>query len=68
VDWVKENKTTSILIAGGAMFLLYQAFKPKHSLSGAKRGKRKKGKAKTHPPKPVGKRKHKGRKGKQIKL
>lgn len=54
--WVKENPSTSILIAGGAAFLLYQAFsKPssKHGLSGARRGKKKKGKAKNHPPKTV---------------
>lgn len=53
MTWVKENPTTSILIAGGAAFLLYEAFAPKgktHALSGVRRGKKKKGKAKNNPP------------------
>lgn len=54
MTWVKENKTTSILIGAGAAFLIYQAIKPspKTALSGIRKskGKRKKGKAKNHPP------------------
>lgn len=54
VNWVKENKTTSILIASGAAILLYQAFKPKpRALSGVKKGKKKKGSAKKHPPRTI---------------
>jgi hypothetical protein len=50
MNWVKENPTTSVLIGAGAAFLIYQAVKPKHALSGTHRGKKKKGKAKNNPP------------------
>jgi hypothetical protein len=55
ITWVKENQTTSILIGAGAAFLIYQAIKPspkktKEALSGTRKGKRKKRKAKNHPP------------------
>jgi hypothetical protein len=58
ITWVKENKTTSIMIAAGAAFLIYNAVKParKPALSGIRKRKgkgkarHKKGKAKNHPP------------------
>lgn len=57
MNWVKEHKTTSILIGAGAAFLIYEMVKPKPktALSGMKRtkGKKKKGQAKNHPPQTV---------------
>ncbi|OFY86585.1 MAG: hypothetical protein A3F72_08905 [Bacteroidetes bacterium RIFCSPLOWO2_12_FULL_35_15] len=53
MNWVKENPTTSVLIGAGAAFLIYQAVKPKHALSGVRKGKKKKGKAKNNPPRTV---------------
>ncbi len=54
MNWVKENPTTSILMGAGAAFLIYQVVKPKkHALSGARRGRKKKGKAKNNPPRVV---------------
>ena len=51
VNWVKDNKTTSLLITGTAAFLLYSVLKPKRGLGATPRkGTKKKGKAKTHPP------------------
>lgn len=53
--WVKENPGTSVVIAGGVVLgvwgLTKMLSKPKPSLSGAKRGRKKKGKQKTNPPK-----------------
>lgn len=59
VSWVKENPTTSILVAGGAAFLVYGLSgmggdKKKPVLSGtSKRGKLKKGKKKKNPPRVI---------------
>ncbi len=54
MNWVKENPTTSILMGAGAAFLIYQVVKPKkHALSGTRRGRKKKGKAKNNPPRVV---------------
>jgi hypothetical protein len=51
MSWVKENPTTSVLIGAGAAFLVFMAVKPKaHALSGVRKGKKKKGKAKSNPP------------------
>lgn len=51
MSWVKENPTTSVLIGAGAAFLVYMAVKPKtRALSGVRKGKKKKGKAKNNPP------------------
>ncbi len=52
-DWIKKNKTTSILVGAGAAFLIYQLAKPKQGLSGAGRGKKRKGKAKKNPPQTI---------------
>ena len=55
MSWVKDNPTTSVLMGAGALFLIYQAVtvKPKPALSGARKGKKKKGKAKNNPPRTV---------------
>ncbi|MFY9309350.1 MAG: hypothetical protein WAQ28_09920 [Bacteroidia bacterium] len=54
MNWVKENPTTSILMGAGAAFLIYQVVKPKKDgLSGVRRGRKKKGKAKNNPPRVV---------------
>lgn len=53
MSWVKDNPTTSILMGAGAAFLIYQAVKPKRGLSGVRKGRKKKGKAKTNPPRTV---------------
>lgn len=78
MTWVKEHPTQSILIGGGAAFLIYQIMKPKAktSLSGThRRGKTHKGKAKRTPPQTISgihkkKRRGRGRGGasKQVKL
>ncbi len=55
--WVSENKGASALIAGGIIFGIYELTtmgKHKKGLSGASRkGKKKSGKAKNHPPKTI---------------
>ncbi len=52
--WVKENPGTSVVIAGGVVLGVWGLSKmlgsKKQSLSGAKRGRKKKGKNKTNPP------------------
>lgn len=54
VNWVKDNKAASVVITGTAAFLLYTLLKPKKGLAGTpRRGPKKKGKAKTHPPKTI---------------
>lgn len=76
MDWVKENKTTSILIGAGAAFLIYglathKSKKPKTALSGAGRGKKKKGNSKKNPPHSIsgtGRKRGKGGHGKKYKL
>lgn len=79
MEWVKANPTTSVLIGAGAAFIIYEIVKPKHkpALSGGNRkGKKKKGKAKTSPPRTISgtttkpKRRKRGRGGssKRIKL
>jgi hypothetical protein len=70
MNWVKANPTTSILLGAGAAFLIYKAVAPKaRALSGVRRGRKKKGNAKKHPPKTVSgvPRKRKG-KVKRVKL
>lgn len=64
MNWVKDNPTTSILMGAGAAFLIYQAVKPKHALSGVRKGKKKKGKAKNNPPRTVSGTPHKRHKKK----
>ncbi|HWY11798.1 MAG TPA: transglutaminase-like domain-containing protein [Bacteroidia bacterium] len=54
--WVKDNPGTSVAIVGGTVIGIWGLShllkaKPKQSLSGAKRGRKKKGKNKSHPPK-----------------
>ena len=68
VDWVKDNPSTSILIGAGAAFLIYELVKPSPTLSGAPRkGKRKKGKAKTNPPQTISGTKPKRKRKKRAK-
>lgn len=70
MNWVKENKGTSVLIAAGAAFLIYQAVKPKGKtqLAGKKGGKKKSGKKKNNPPQIIsGIKKRKSRKSKVSK-
>jgi hypothetical protein len=50
VNWVKDNKAASVVITGTAAFLLYTMLKPKGLSGTPRRGTKKKGKAKTHPP------------------
>lgn len=78
ITWVKANPTTSVLIGAGAAFLLYEVLKPKAkrpALSGTRRGKTHKGKAKRTPPQTISgihkKKRRGGGKGgasKQVKL
>lgn len=53
VDWVKDNKGTSLLIGGGVALLLYTMLKPKGLSGTSRRGAKKKGNAKTNPPKTI---------------
>lgn len=81
MNWVKTNPTTSIMVAGGAAFLIYQVMKPKKSssgLSGAGRKRKAKkslphtisGAPKKHKPKSRRKGKGRGKGGanKHVKL
>jgi hypothetical protein len=72
--WVKENPGTSVVIAGGVVLgvwgLSKMLGKPKPSLSGARKGRKKRGKHKTNPPRALkgAKRKRGGSGPKQINL
>jgi hypothetical protein len=72
--WVKENPGTSVVIAGGVVLgvwgLTKMLGKRKESLSGARRGRKKRGKHKTNPPRALkgAKRKRGGSGPKQINL
>lgn len=52
--WVKDNPGTSVVIAGGVVLgvwgLSHLLSKPKHALSGTRKGRKKRGKHKTNPP------------------
>lgn len=65
--WVKENPGTSVMIAGGLVVgvwgLSKMLSKPKTSLSGAGRGRKRKGKKKNHPPKALRGTKRRGKGG-----
>lgn len=72
--WVKDNPGTTVVVAGGVVLgvwgLSKMLSKKKPTLSGAKGGKKKKGKHKTNPPKALqgAKRKRGGSGPKQINL